>query len=959
MDDNQIPVVDSVKLFKLQKNFEIIAEMSKIIVDLHDRKYRDIKKNLELFENEVEQFTGDKFETKKQSLNIRDIFFNEVFPIFVKNMNMFVTFKEDLKNNKSKDFLSVLNIPFLVKMTTKNMILHLIMLTNYKSLVYDATLKIKDVYNREISVLFNNLDFNCLLIEIDKEISTNLMINSAKKNSDNFEFTNLKKVYEDVFKHINSSFENQKFSEIFRTVSDLTQDLKNMITAKKTQDTKEFIKLNDNEIDLTNLSYFQMNEQESNQMNIFKIISSQDLYGNGKNESTLGRGRKRKINKRNTDDNDNDTVDSEEDDAATDEDQDDLENLEDMEDIEDIKVSGEMDILNQSNKKYDFETKNPEYLNKVDLTLLFEKLKTRLNKIQEIYYSNNNNYNTKESKRLKKKLWLDIRLIYKKFDKILDKLINDTNKLRIEYFSPDDSNAELNEYFKKINNENLFKYITLENNLDVAQTSILSALPFQASLNSNIKECLITIQKYLQEYELVERKLISNKIMISSLVKYQLHSIKGSNAIFPIINFLPFDIFDQFTNLIQNLNIESMIEFFKTTEENGYFLSICGFVCTPIEKLILVCESKEIKLFDNTNMIKKLEDSYVDTIKNLFLFLEMFTFQMKKQSKQPEFKSAFFLNLSKNVVKNNFLNNYKKRSIYEDEFKNDKKKKKEITTTSQEYVDYPFSYLKCISSTFHAAVSNLPQFKHALLLIQSFFSMIEPIFIITCLLRKNEQFLLEIINFFVHQTTYEYKDQTRLDKNEIPLLLEAFLIRFLIFYLFLNVDLKLNTFTTETLNLTCMNVELIKIFNNLKNKNRIMEKLGNFGITLTYDTSTKNVVINFEMKSLQSVSTSYTIKDEYFTACANSDQHIPDVLSFIQPNISSIDLLNNNNDSDKLSKNYQQNDVLKCYDCLRILQQLDSNIFGGICLQSLKMVECNYNLNNLKFSEQNISITIN
>ena len=40
------------------------------------------------------------------------------------------------------------------------MILHLIMLNNYKSLIFENNLKIKDIYTKELCMLFQNKLFN-------------------------------------------------------------------------------------------------------------------------------------------------------------------------------------------------------------------------------------------------------------------------------------------------------------------------------------------------------------------------------------------------------------------------------------------------------------------------------------------------------------------------------------------------------------------------------------------------------------------------------------------------------------------------------------------------------------------------------------------------------------------------------------------------------------------------------
>ena len=65
-----------------------------------------------------------------------------------------------------------------------------------------------------------------------------------------------------------------------------------------------------------------------------------------------------------------------------------------------------------------------------------------------------------------------------------------------------------------------------------------------------------------------------------------------------------------------------------------------------------------------------------------------------------------------------------------------------------------------------------------------------------------------------------------------------------------------------------------------------------------------------------------------------------------------------NPETELLTKFYKPDTLLSNIDCLRILQQLNISIFGAISFQSLTMIDFNYNLSNLLFSEKLISISI-
>ena len=97
--------VDPVKLNKLKDNFDVITEMTKILLDIHERRYNIDKKNLNQFENDLEKYSTENYSPNQ---NIRDLFFNRIFPLFLKNMNNYVAFKQDLKQDEKKDFISIL-----------------------------------------------------------------------------------------------------------------------------------------------------------------------------------------------------------------------------------------------------------------------------------------------------------------------------------------------------------------------------------------------------------------------------------------------------------------------------------------------------------------------------------------------------------------------------------------------------------------------------------------------------------------------------------------------------------------------------------------------------------------------------------------------------------------------------------------------------------------------------------
>ena len=158
------------------------------------------------------------------------------------------------------------------------MILFLLVLTDYKNLLAELLIKIKEIYSKEQCQLFLNLNFSSILMKIDKEIGTNVMI---IKRENNAKFTNLKQVYEDFFKYFNKSFENTTFNQVFETMSDLSEKLKNMINpdnALKREANKEILRLNDSDIDKSHVSNFVNLNEDSNFPDIMQMLSAPELY---------------------------------------------------------------------------------------------------------------------------------------------------------------------------------------------------------------------------------------------------------------------------------------------------------------------------------------------------------------------------------------------------------------------------------------------------------------------------------------------------------------------------------------------------------------------------------------------------------------------------------------------------------------------------------------------------------
>jgi hypothetical protein len=169
----------------------------------------------------------------------------------------------------------------------------------------------------------------------------------------------------------------------------------------------------------------------------------------------------------------------------------------------------------------------------------------------------------------------------------------------------------------------------------------------------------------------------------------------------------------------------------------------------------------------------------------------------------------------------------------------------------------------------------------------------------------------------------------------------------------LNTNLKISSIENEAINFDCENKHLIKILNIIKTKNRILEKFKLYGVYITFADKT---IIEIDIKpQITRKNTSYTIKEEYFKMCNDYDKQLPDILSYIHANTEQ-SVQENISNQEKLAKNYKKDDFISNIDCLRILQQMDNSLFGSISLQALTMIEYNFTLSNVRFSEKKLTI---
>ena len=129
-----------------------------------------------------------------------------------------------------------------------------------------------------------------------------------------------------------------------------------------------------------------------------------------------------------------------------------------------------------------------------------------------------------------------------------------------------------------------------------------------------------------------------------------------------------------------------------------------------------------------------------------------------------------------------------------------------------------------------------------------------------------------------------------------------------------------------------------------KKKTRIIDKCALFGVVIQDENS---IMIKRNHFAEQSEKI-FTVKEEFF----HMKTELPNILEFITTNTNEVKV----NQLEKFSNS--SNIILIKTECLRLAQQLDQSILGGISIQSIEMNDFNYVMNNLNFKEKFIQIKL-
>jgi hypothetical protein len=212
-------------------------------------------------------------------------------------------------------------------------------------------------------------------------------------------------------------------------------------------------------------------------------------------------------------------------------------------------------------------------------------------------------------------------------------------------------------------------------------------------------------------------------------------------------------------------------------------------------------------------------------------------------------------------------------------------------------------------------------------------------------MKSNDEYLKELLMYLINQTSYESLNEVRHENQEIPKLLESFVIRFFMFYLLLNSEIRLLNSNGELLSVEINSKFLSDYLGLIKKKTKIVNKFNAFGISFLEENSImikRNIIQNIGSEKV------YTVKEEFF----QNQTEIPNILDYLTSNSTEVKV----NDFEKFSNKTNFN--LSIHQCLQIFQQLDQSILGGVLIQTLEMNDFNYVMNNLNFKEKIIRINI-
>ena len=945
----------------LTKSLQTVTLIMDLLIEL---KALEQRKNIELTDKigksldvDIDAISNSLPSTSQPITTLKGLFFDKLFPIFTHNMSNYMFFDNRYSEELAGAIPSIelKNVVRMNDLITTNMMIFYVILLNYKQYICNQDIQVKDKYRKELNMLFDKLPVSDLILYVDKECSTNLSF--RKDDPNDMDVINMSRVLEELFKYVSGVYEGECFRDTMSTIQSFRKEFKNIVapTSRVSRDKRDHLIIPESSVNLAicGHNYFMTDYSKNtrgcdiSKTDVINSLSDGGDFFIGLGEPVENGGyefvahgkitnRKRKRSTYT---------------HATDVDSD-----------EDVHTSN--DIYAES--RYTEREENTDFTqaldniennledggdnNMISLASTLDSLRSKMREIQgSLSYDPN-----------QVKFMSDIGEIYDQFNEIMIKLQDDIDNIGMSFNSSyDETTLDLIKKMKKDKSRKMIEIFCLDKNLDMVTFSLLHAIPYQNKLTRLINNTLNIIQGMVNQVGQIENILVSHDVIMLSLTKLHMNVIAGSNMTFQLINFLPIEMAKPLSTFVSMTftreNITSMS--FQMLQSN-YFLSICGFVVSPLDILILQAEDGANQDNRNSSIVKLMTNTYMQHIDVLVRFLKIFSFEILKTvpivaavpNNPPE--KRVYLNL--NYIPETSARNLKNVSTAEKSTHLPGiVKLKDLTTHDQKYIKFKDDYIRSLSVQYLS--NQMGSSKSSVIAVETFFSMVEPLFIFSCI--SEDKSALQILNWLLDQSTYTCTGVGATDNSETrvpittesPKVLESFIIRFAFFYLIFNGAARVSVATNDQLTLIFppTNTILKKgIVEKLFLKKNVLQKLNNPDIcdisivqnpNTTY-TVTVALAPQYDL-SKRTQKNIFTVKEDYFITLADTTKPLPDLIDHLMNTSTTVTstFMNSNFKTElaTISTVGTPTTDLTTIDRCELFQYFHANMFSGILCQKV------------------------
>ena len=1001
---NNVKILNNVSIQKCRKLVELLTHVEKISAFLIDLHHNDATNARQTADQIVRNINAKEIVSNSgRNCSISELFFTDIYPMFERIMSSFVYMNNYTVNSKDNveklPVLSILNIPFLVKLTTRNMILYFTILQKYRNFFCNMLKTLKNNYLKEVNTFFEKIQLADVFTHVDKQVNLNMAIQLKKNDTNDLCVVNLHRVFENVYTYILKSIESDGFKEIVSSIHTFSKSISKFV------DPKTILKREKREIfeisDMLKAMSFVTDDMVGT--NLF--MSSEDIFSTNKDcrtnyninfqDKLFGMGRRRRRD-------DSISSDSYSDDAEDDlpkrqtrkkrrttiYEDDNIDKDSDDDDDDDDVVGKNLFKSNYNNliKMVNNDENGPIDSKTSDMMCQsFLTIKDKLNEIDDAYNRTN------DSKYLNE-WYFEVNEIYNKFGDIFDAIMADAENVSEDLPFGVRTGQDFVKLYDEETRKTLRNLYSLDKNVNVATMYILNAIPFQAKMFELIQSLSVQVTQYMTEISEINTLVSGHSNIITSITKLSMNSVIGTNIIFPHINFIPDFFIDHYMSFVLETDLKSIIQSYTSQLlSDSMFLSISGLILSPIEVLVLEA-AKNDKLHNNTHIISQILNEKNSCFDMFMTFLKVLINELSKQkiliATVPQLNKNFLnlayknKNSTSQTQKDKILETLKSSFSFSSSFMSSTSSSASSSasawadkfTTNVEYSnkdnivatgglthdDVYVNGITLMNSYAKNKKEMSPSLKQSLFVFQSFFFSVEPIFVIMC--SQNNLKCYELLKDLL-KLSYTYAVNSidlngavdrKKDPDNYPKCVENMLLRFAFFYIFFfdidntSVDVMSDK---DVINLRMKNSSKLELIESINKYVNINSKLVANNIELKLVTApvkkiTLKIPLKYPYDHKKSSLNSYTVDEDYYTKLNDLTEDYPDIANFLKPTFDSTTSTNcfdtSNFSIDTIFETPRNLPTTSFQEICELFQFLPKQLFAGILCQKVTSSSSDY-----------------